>query len=151
MMFLETIVLKRRSFITNITLWYVHACKQGNMSFFDFAILQLRNLASLEKLKIMLDETSATWIARDNTVPGEQHLKVMSEAGVEVSFRCPEGDAILWYNFDDEGTRIYSGAPYRQYNVTKANRMVEGAKMAERRVVRKPAKMKESSKSEKRV
>jgi len=137
MQFLETIGLKRRSFITNITLWYKQAYKQGNMSFFDFAVLQLRNLAGLEKLEIILDEDTARHSFLGVEVPGEQHLKEISEAGVKVTFRCPEGDVILWRNHDDEGNRILSGLPYRHNAVADAKLMIRGAEEAESRVAKK--------------
>ena len=151
MMFLETIGLKRRSFITDITLWYKSAYKQGNMSFFDLAVLQLRNLAGLEKLRIILDEPTALAIDRGAEIPGDRHIKGMSEAGVKVTFRCPEGDAILWYNFDDEGKRITTGSPYRRAEIDVARRMVEGAKVAESQVAKKQVEAGESTKVEKPV
>ncbi|KAF2678320.1 hypothetical protein K458DRAFT_409060 [Lentithecium fluviatile CBS 122367] len=135
MMFLESISGTRKSYIKNITLWYKQAYQQGGMHFFDFALLQLSNLLSLEHLEILLDETIARNIQRGSAkLPGEERLRQMTKAGVTLTCRCPEGDVIIWHNYDEAGNRIESGNPYRRLSISEARLMIEGAKVVERRV-----------------
>jgi hypothetical protein len=133
--FLGSISRERKSHIRDVTIWYKPASKQGGINIFEFALLQLSNIASLKKLRIDLDEHTALKLFRCAwLLPGEERLRNMTEKGVEVTLRCAEGDVILWHNTDERGDRVSALGAYRSRDFANAKNMIDGAQLVQSRI-----------------
>jgi hypothetical protein len=126
--FLDNISSEHKSSITSISLWYKWK-EQTNVNKFHNAVLQLSKLTNLEKVEILLGWYFAY---REHRVfiPARSQLMTLSEAGVKVTFRCPEADGVIWRN--DDGKTIHRG--FTQVEIDGSEMRIKIAEEAEDKI-----------------